>query len=285
MQTDRVSEALIAVFDRVVLPRYGRLAGADVEAKAPGDLVTIADREAEAELTAWLRREDPAARVVGEEAVAADPALRAAFDAPGRLWVIDPVDGTGNFVAGNDRFGCLIAELVDGRPVRSWIWQGPQRRLFVTERGRGVRVEDRPGAGPGQQGDGRRIDGAVTVRRLPGVSGEEAAGGRELIGSAASAFAGLRGQGLAPPLPTARACVVDYAMLALGERDYVIHSGKQPWDHWPGVLLLAELGGRVGFLGGADYTSNNDEPPYVLSARTPQVWDAVASAVAASGWG
>ena len=65
MLTSQVTDVLVNVFDGVVLPRYGGLASEDVQAKAPGDLVTIADREAEAELTAWLRAVDPGATVVG----------------------------------------------------------------------------------------------------------------------------------------------------------------------------------------------------------------------------
>jgi len=48
---------------------------------------------------------------------------------------------------------------------------------------------------------------------------------------------------------------MDYPLIAHGERDYLIHNGTYPWDHWSGILLLAELGGRVAFLDGEPFTS------------------------------
>lgn len=263
MLTSQVTDVLVNVFDAVVLPRYGRLASEDVQAKAPGDLVTIADREAEAELTAWLRAVDPDATVVGEEAVAADPELKGSIDTAAHVWLIDPVDGTGNFVKGNDDFGCLIAELVDGVPVRSWIWQGIRRRLFVTERGRGVRVEHHPIAAE-----------PTATLSLEAPRPQRAM----LVGGVTPEYADLRGSGLAVPLPMTGSCTADYPLIALGERDYLIHDGKQPWDHWPGLLMLEELGGTVAFLDGEPFSSTSANRLKLLAARSPQVWDVVAAA-------
>src|SRR4051812_45595926 len=88
----------------VILPRFRHLTESEVSYKGPADLVTIADQEAEALLTARLPDLMPGSRVVGEEAASANPALIATAGEPGYVWVIDPVDGTANFASGQEPF-------------------------------------------------------------------------------------------------------------------------------------------------------------------------------------
>jgi len=251
--TDEVSRLIIDVADRVVMPRFRRLAPGEIAEKSPGDLVTVADAEAEGEIAAALRAGDPGALVIGEEAVAADPGLRALIDGAPRVWLVDPVDGTGNFVAGVPDFGCMIVELQSGTPTRSWIWQAVRRRMFQATRGCGVHL------------DGRRLSPPRSQRS-------------RLVGGVTPEYAEVSGAGLAEPWPMTGSCTADYPLIALGERDYLIHNGKYPWDHWPGILLLAESGGRVAFLDGEPFTSSSPNPHKILAARSPEVWDAVAAA-------
>ncbi len=252
MLTQDVSRLIIDVADRVVLPRFGRLAPGEVAEKSPGDLVTVADAEAEVELAAALRADDPGARVVGEEAVAADPGLRSLIDGAPHVWLVDPVDGTGNFVAGVPDFGCLIVELRSGTPTRSWIWQAVRRQMFQATGGSGVHL------------DGRRLPPPRSSRP-------------RLVGGVTAEYADLRGRDLAEPWPMTGSCTADYPLIALGERDYLIHNGKYPWDHWPGILMLGELGGRVAFLDGEPFSSSSPNPHKILAARSVEVWDAVAA--------
>ena len=119
-----------------VLPRFGRLADSDIESKSsPTDLVTVADREAEIWLTPRLTAIVDAV-VVGEEACSATPSLR---DRAGeaRAWTVDPVDGTSNFVKGNERFCSMVSLLEGGVPVRSWIWLPLAQELYYAEAGQG----------------------------------------------------------------------------------------------------------------------------------------------------
>ena len=141
--TSAVSQLIVDIADRVVVPRFRRRAPGEVAEKSPGDLVTIADAQAEIEIAAALRAGDPGALVIGEESVAADPSLRPLIDDAARVWLVGPVDGTGNFVAGNPDFGCMVVELRSGTPVRSWIWQAVRRRMFQAARGGGVRLDGR----------------------------------------------------------------------------------------------------------------------------------------------
>lgn len=255
LASDEISRLLVNTCDEVVIPRFRRLGAEDVAEKSPGDLVTVADRLAEEVLTDALAAAFPAATIIGEEAVAADPSLLHRIDV-GHVWLVDPVDGTGNFVAGRDEFGMLLTELVDGDPVRSWIWRAVVRQMLVAERGAGVRV------------DGGRLPPPTPARSL-------------LVGGVTGEYAHLRGPGLAEPGPMTGSCTGDYPAIALGQRDYLIHNGRHPWDHWPGILVLEELGGVVRFLDGTPYVTDSTSPQKLLAARSPQVWDAVAAAARA----
>ena len=82
-------------------------------------MVTVADRRAEELISAGLRRLRPGSVVVGEEAVADDPALLRHLRDGGDVWLVDPVDGTANFAAGRRPFALMVALLTDGEPAAS----------------------------------------------------------------------------------------------------------------------------------------------------------------------
>ena len=117
-----VDRIIRAVAEREILPRFGRLTGADISEKAPGDLVTVADRAAEEALTAALEAAVPGSVAVGEEAVAGDRGLLAEIAGERPVWIIDPIDGTHNFAAENPRFTTLVALAHRGRLVASWTY-------------------------------------------------------------------------------------------------------------------------------------------------------------------
>ncbi|MGN6483586.1 MAG: inositol monophosphatase family protein, partial [Thermomicrobiales bacterium] len=136
--TDDVIPALAAIADEVILPRYQALHDGDVEEKSPGELVTVADREAEIRIAAVLRGLRPDATVIGEEAVAADPSLLDALKTDGACWLIDPVDGTQNFVDGKREFAVMVALVEAGETVASWVWCPLDRVAYVAVRGGGA---------------------------------------------------------------------------------------------------------------------------------------------------
>jgi fructose-1,6-bisphosphatase/inositol monophosphatase family enzyme len=160
VETDDVLRLLQDVAAEVITPRFGTLRRGDVSSKRrPGDLVTVADREAEVLITAALQEAHPDALVLGEEAVAADPSLVARWVSAAHSFTVDPVDGTRNFVKGSPDHAVMVAELRDGQAVRSWIWQPQHRTAYVAERGAGA------------WRDGVRLDGtqAPPTRRRTGT--------------------------------------------------------------------------------------------------------------------
>lgn len=253
MQTDQVSDLLADVAERLILPRFGALESADIHEKKPGDLVTIADREAEIELARVLREAEPGVLVVGEEGVFTDPASLELLAGARHAWVIDPIDGTRNFARGRPDFAVMLAEVRDAETVRGWIWQPIHRRLYVVERGAGVTCNGAavrpPSASP------RPVP--LGASYLP-VPGEECADVK-LIRSWGS-------------------CGVDYPKLIEGEVDFLCYRSMFPWDHLAGGLMVTELGGRISTDTGADYHAGVIGRR-LLSANDPLLWQTARDAL------
>lgn len=224
MQTDAVADLIQEVCERVILPRFRALEPGEVMQKRPGDMVTVADREAEAELTAAFRAATPDALVVGEEATFADPRSLAGLPHAEHAWVIDPVDGTRNFASGSVDFGVMVAEVRRGETTRGWIWQPLHDELYVAERGAGATRNGTPLA-------------RLTPRPAPW---DVAVWPR----ASKASVADLRLR------PTRGACSIDYPTVARGELDGLAYRSIHPWDHLAGCLMVAEVGGTASVDGG-----------------------------------
>jgi fructose-1,6-bisphosphatase/inositol monophosphatase family enzyme len=226
--TAEVERIIRAVAARDIMPWFGRLAPADIAEKAPGDLVTVADRAAEESLTAALTAVLPGSVVAGEEGIAADPGVAAALAGDGPVWIIDPIDGTHNFVADNVRFTVLVALALRGELLASWTY-APALDVMATA----------------TLGGGAYVDGVrVRVRPSPG-------GLRNLDVHAAQqkwwtpqqrdAFNVLCRHGVAFAFFDTSG--LEYVELASGRRSVMIVTWENPWDHAAGLLLHAEAGG------------------------------------------
>ncbi len=158
METDEVLALLRQVGEECVTPRFGALGAGDVGRKQLHAPVTVADREAEQRLTEELSGAHPGAVVVGEEAVAADPSLVRRAEVAEHAFVVDPVDGTRQFVRGSPDHAMMLAELRRGEVVRSWIWQPQHGRGYVAELGAGAWCGERRLTGPDR--------GSVRLRSL-----------------------------------------------------------------------------------------------------------------------
>src|SRR5215470_16929648 len=139
--TAEVERIVRDVADRDIMPRFGRLRPADIAEKAPGDLVTIADRAAEESLTAALTAVLPGSVVAGEEGISADPEVAGAIAVDVPVWIIDPIDGTHNFVADNVRFTVLVALALRGELLASWTYAPALDLMATATRGGGAHVD------------------------------------------------------------------------------------------------------------------------------------------------
>jgi fructose-1,6-bisphosphatase/inositol monophosphatase family enzyme len=250
VQTDDVLILLQDVAEEIIKPRFRTLAAEEIAEKNPGDLVTVADREAEVRITEALLRAYPDALVLGEEASADDPGLMARFQAADHAFTVDPVDGTKNFVHGSPDHAVMVAELRGGEVVRSWIWQPQHEIAYVAERGAGAWE------------NGRRLLRPPLGDDLRGVTSR-----RTWVGRAVGA---LRALDL-----TWVCCGVDYPKLVEGAADYALYRRAKPWDHAPGSLLLTEAGGFVGTFDGSPYRPRLDPPLGLIAAADRATYDLV----------
>ncbi|MDP9127576.1 MAG: inositol monophosphatase, partial [Pseudomonadota bacterium] len=121
-----------------ITPRFRKLAEGDIEMKAVNDPVTVADKQTEIKLTERLTQMLPGSVVVGEETFAKDNAVMSLIDGDAMVWVIDPIDGTRNFVAGLPEFAVMVA-LVDRRKtIAAWIHDPNSGDTIMAEKGGGV---------------------------------------------------------------------------------------------------------------------------------------------------
>ena len=257
MNTDEVLTLLRDVADEVINPRFRSLSAGEVGEKNPGDLVTVADHEAEELITRALAAAYPDAVVLGEEAFAADPGLLDRFAAAEHAFTVDPVDGTKNFVHGSPDHAVMVGETRSGVPVRGWIWQPQHELAYVAERGAGAWCGD------------RRLTLGGPAEPLRGRTSRRSWVGRAL-------------DGLDPMSLTWVSCGIDYPKLAEGEADYVVYRSARPWDHVPGSLLLAEAGGVVGTTGGQAYDPREEPPGGLVAAGAREAYDRVVAAIAAT---
>lgn len=262
---ERVTELLRHTAAQAVLPRYRALRSEEIVEKSPGELVTAADREAEALITQGLLALLPGSLVLGEEAVSAHAPVRDRLAHGGDLWLVDPLDGTANFVAGEPCFSMMVALVRRGETVAAWMLDPLTDQVHTAERGGGawtdgLRIRTDPTV-PAEQA----LRGAVFTRFLP----------PEL-----RARTDARAGRIAAVLPGLRCAGHEYPAIATGPQHFALFWRSEPWDHAPGALFLTEAGGRVARLDGTAYTPV-DVRPGLLAAQNPGTWEAVHRALLA----
>lgn len=255
---DRVGDAIRETSAEVIEPRFAALSPTEVRSKAAGELVTVADVDPKRLLTRRLTDLLPAAADVGEEACATDPTLLESLGSA-QAWLIDPLDGTANFVEGKPDWAVMVALREDGRTVASWIWQPTSQTMYTAEAGGGA---TRNGAAVtvtprGQPPAGLR--GAVLTRFLPPSVSATVDAGRERF---AAVTAGRRCAGF------------DYPAVVDGGQDFVLFWRTLPWDHAVGVLLLQEAGGVARRLDASAYRPTGPTEG-LLAAAQSSLWDSV----------
>jgi myo-inositol-1(or 4)-monophosphatase len=126
---------------RIVLDNFGKV---DRLTKRQQEAVTEADRASQRHIVAGLRKRFPGDGIVGEENETGDAIT---FDCPdplGRNWVIDPLDGTNNFVAGLGNFAVAIGLLEAGRPVLGVVYDVTRDRMYAAAKGEGAWLGSQP---------------------------------------------------------------------------------------------------------------------------------------------
>lgn len=215
-----------------IMPRFQSLAKHEIIEKKPGDIVTIADREAEERLTRMLRGLTPGTLVVGEEAVHGHPELLDRLEDDVPMWIIDPVDGTANFAAGRPLFAVMIAYIVNGQTAASWIYDPVREIMAIAEHGDGTEI------------NGKRL-------RLPLPRKSDEITGRVNFGS----FPEQQRQMLRKHFTetfalekSMRCAGQEFLSLLHGTTQFRLYNRLWAWDHAPGVLLVREAGGHANLV-------------------------------------
>ncbi|HWC38735.1 MAG TPA: inositol monophosphatase family protein [Acidimicrobiales bacterium] len=215
------------------------------------DMVTEMDLASESLIAAALHRARPADAIVGEEGARQDgsSAVR---------WIVDPLDGTTNYLYGWPAFAVSIAAEVDELTAVGVVHDPSHGETFAALRGRGAWLSS-TGDGRGAPTDG----GAAPASLGPGATrlrvDTAPALGDALIGTGFNYDAGLRShqaEMLTHVLPVVRdvrragAAALDLCWIAAGRLDGFFEAGLQPWDWAAGALVARESGAWVGDLEG-----------------------------------
>lgn len=235
---------------RVIQRHVNRIEGLAVQSKERNDFVSEVDRQAEQEIIRILRRSYPQHAILAEES-----GERSGDEC---RWIIDPLDGTTNYLRQFPHYAVSIGFERAGRLELGVVYDPRKEELFTAARGEGALL------------DGRRI----RVSRMPGLEGALLGTGIPFraqhdmeqylatLKAMAQDSAGIRRAGSA---------ALDLAYVAAGRLDGFWEFALNPWDVAAGVVLVVEAGGRVGDLsGGSDYLRSGD-----ILAASPKVFEAM----------
>jgi len=207
----------------------------DVRQKGRNDFVSDVDERAEQEIISHIRRAYRDHAILGEES-----GLSGDIDAEYR-WVIDPLDGTTNFLRGIPHFGVSIACLYRGWPEHAVIVDPVRGEEFTASRGRGARLNGRRIRVSDLQG----LEGALLGTGIPFKNHCD-----ELMQPYAASLATLAAQ--TAGIRRAGASCLDLAYVAAGRLDAYWEVGLSQWDIAAGVLLVREAGGLIADTDGSD---------------------------------
>ncbi len=212
---------------------FGEVEHLQVSLKGPGNFVTAADRRAEETIYAELAQARPGYSFLGEEG-----GRREGPDKT-HTWIVDPLDGTSNFLHGIPHFAISIALARETTIVAGLVYNPANDDLFTAERGKGAFLNDRRLRVAARRG----LADAVIACGLPHLGrGDLALSGRELA-AVQRKVAGLRRFGAAS---------LDLAWVAAGRVDGYWERNLSPWDVAAGLILVREAGGYITDLDGPE---------------------------------
>ena len=205
---------------------FGEVANLQVSMKGPANFVSAADHRAEDILRTELLKARPGYGFLGEEGGSREGSDKT------HVWVVDPLDGTTNFLHSIPHFCISIGLVREGTPIAGLIYNPANDEFFTAERGKGaflnnhrIRVAAR-----------RRLADAVVCCALPHHGRGDLALFRREMGAIQDKVAGLRRFG---------AAALDLAYVAAGRFDAYWERGLSAWDFAAGVLIVREAGGFV----------------------------------------
>ncbi|HEU0156407.1 MAG TPA: inositol monophosphatase family protein [Stellaceae bacterium] len=225
---------------RGLIRDFGEVEQLQVSVKGPGEFVSTADLKAERVLKAELRRARPSYGLLfeeGGEEAGSDPRHR---------WIVDPLDGTTNFLHGIPHFAISIALERDGEIVAGLVYEPIRDEMYSAEKGLGAYVNDRRLRVSAR----RQLGEAVIGTGMPYGPHADHPAYLAILPAVMRATSGVRRMG---------AAALDLAYVAAGRFDGYWEFATSPWDIAAGILLVREAGGYVSDLsGGRDMLASGD---------------------------
>jgi myo-inositol-1(or 4)-monophosphatase len=219
----------------VLLENWRNLPPGSVEEKKKNDFVTQADWRSEERILETIRTRFPGDGFLAEEGG------ERRGGAGERVWIVDPLDGTSNFVSGFPFWCVSIAARERGELVAAVIWDPLRGELYAAERGAGARRNGTPLAVTRRDA----LDGAFVATGFPFRN-------REKIDPYLALFRAVFLEARA--IRRAGSAALDLAYVASGVFDGFFEFRLSPWDIAAGALLIEEAGGRLAdFDGGSSY--------------------------------
>jgi myo-inositol-1(or 4)-monophosphatase len=216
----------------LIVKSLSRLDSLKVDSKGRNDFVSDIDRKAEADIIATIHRSYPQHAIHGEET--------GRSGSGDTVWIIDPLDGTTNFLHGFPTFAISIAVEHRGRLEHAVVYDPLRQEFFTASRGEGAQLEGKKIRVSAQ----KTLEGALIGTGFPFRAGANIDGYLAMLKVVMTTAAGVRRPGAAS---------LDLAYVAAGRIDGFWEFGLAPWDTAAGVLLIQEAGGRVSTLSGGDY--------------------------------
>ncbi len=235
----------------IIVRQSTRIDELTITSKERNDYVSEVDRQAENEIMAVIRKAFPDHGILAEES-----GQHGSGDE--FLWIIDPLDGTTNFLHGFPQYAVSIALQHKGRLEQAVIYDPMRQELFTASRGGGAQLDNRRIRVSKQT----VLEGALLGTGFPYKDQQHLGTYLEMFKALIADSAGIRRPGSA---------ALDLAYVAAGRFDGFWEFGLNPWDMAAGVLLVREAGGLVGDLaGGHDFMKNGN-----IVAAAPKLFAAM----------
>src|SRR5271156_340444 len=236
-----------------IVRNLSRLDSLKIDTKGRNDFVTDIDRKAEAEIIATIRKSHPDHAFLAEESGRSGDSEY--------VWIIDPLDGTTNFLHGFPTFAVSIAVEHRGRLQHAVVYDPSRQEFFTASRGEGAQLEGKKIRVSSQ----RTLEGSLIGTGFPFRAGANVDEYLSILKVIMSTAAGVRRPG---------AAALDLAYVAAGRLDGFWEFGLSPWDSAAGTLLIQEAGGRVGTPAGAEYSLGPN-----IVAGNPKVYEELLEAI------
>ncbi len=231
----------------VIIRHIDRVHDLKVDTKSRNDFVTQVDTQAEQAILDVLRNKFPSHGILAEESGAHN-------DDSDYLWIIDPLDGTTNFIHGFPQFAVSIALQHKGKLEQAVVYDPVSQELFTASRGQGAQLNNKRLRVTTQ----KSLQGALLGTGFPFRNPEHLDAYMGMFRDFMPDTAGIRRPGSA---------ALDLAYLAAGRLDGFWEIGLNKWDMAAGVLLIREAGGLVtDFAGGEDFLESGN-----IVAGTPKL--------------